>query len=105
MSKWPIIPLKGHIVEVSNRKGATEAEMLSVTNTGGFVRSLDVFDKQVYSQDASTYKLVQYNDLAYNPSRINRSPDANFLKAGLSARCIRLYAVENRCCHSSSYTS
>ncbi len=31
----------------------------------------DVFDKQVFSQDASNYKLVRFNDIAYNPSRIN----------------------------------
>jgi len=71
MSKWPTTSLKGHIVEVSIRKGETPAEVLSVTNTVGFVRSLDVFDKQVFSQDASNYKLVRFNDLAYNPSRIN----------------------------------
>jgi type I restriction enzyme S subunit len=71
MSAWPIVPLAGHIDEVSVRKGDTTAEILSVTNTAGFVRSLDVFDKQVFSQDASNYKLVQLNDLAYNPSRIN----------------------------------
>jgi len=71
MSRWPITPLKGHIAEVSIRKGETPAEVLSVTNTAGFVRSLDVFDKQVFSQDPSNYKLVRFNDLAYNPSRIN----------------------------------
>jgi type I restriction enzyme, S subunit len=71
MSRWPIIPLKGHISEVSLRKGETNAEVLSVTNTNGFVRSLDVFDKQVFSQDTSNYKLVKFNDIAYNPSRIN----------------------------------
>lgn len=71
MIAWTNTPLKGHIVEVSVRKGATPAEILSVTNANGFVRSLDVFDKQVFSQDSSNYKLVSLNDLAYNPSRIN----------------------------------
>src|SRR5882762_4456154 len=71
MSKWPTIPLRGHVDEVSMRKGETLAEILSVTNTRGFVRSLDVFDKQVFSEDARNYKLVRFNDLAYNPSRIN----------------------------------
>ena len=71
MSRWPIRQLKGHVVEVSQRKGETSAEVLSVTNVAGFVRSLEVFDKQVFSQDTSAYKLVSYNDLAYNPSRIN----------------------------------
>lgn len=71
MSKWLTTPLRGHITEVSIRKGETPAEILSVTNTDGFVRSLDVFDKQVFSQDARNYKLVCFNELAYNPSRIN----------------------------------
>ncbi len=71
MSRWLVTPLKGHITEVSIRKGDTPAEILSVTNTDGFVRSLDVFDKQVFSEDSSNYKLVRFNDLAYNPSRIN----------------------------------
>jgi type I restriction enzyme S subunit len=71
MSRWPVLPLKGHIFEVSLRKGETNTQVLSVTNTNGFVRSLDVFDKQVFSQDTSNYKLVSFNDIAYNPSRIN----------------------------------
>jgi type I restriction enzyme, S subunit len=71
MSNWPTIPLKGLIVEVSLRKGDKPADVFSVTNSDGFVRSLEVFDKQVFSQDTSNYKLVKYNDIAYNPSRIN----------------------------------
>jgi type I restriction enzyme, S subunit len=71
MTRWPLTPLAGHISEVTIRKGDSEAEILSVTNNRGFVRSLEVFDKQVFSEDASNYKLVRYNDLAYNPSRIN----------------------------------
>jgi type I restriction enzyme, S subunit len=71
MSRWPIIPLKGHISEISQRVGTSSVEILSVTNNAGFVRSLDVFDKQVFSEDMSNYKLVKHNDIAYNPSRIN----------------------------------
>jgi restriction endonuclease S subunit len=71
MGKWQFVALKGHIQEVSIRKGERPAEILSVTNTSGFVRSLDVFDKQVFSEDARNYKLVRFNELAYNPSRIN----------------------------------
>ncbi len=71
MSKWPTVPLRGHIAEVSERKGGQQVEILSVTNTNGFVRSLEVFDKQVFSEDASSYKVVRAGDLAYNPSRIN----------------------------------
>jgi type I restriction enzyme S subunit len=71
MSKRPATSLREHIFEISIRKGETPAEILSVTNRDGFVRSLDVFDKQIFSQDASNYKLVRFDDLAYNPSRIN----------------------------------
>ena len=71
MSRWTKALLKEHITEISVRKGETLAEILSVTNANGFVRSLDVFDKQVFSQDSTSYKLVSFNDLAYNPSRIN----------------------------------
>ncbi len=71
MSTWSTTPLRGLIAEVSVRKGGTSPEILSVTNANGFVRSLDVFDKQVFSHDTSNYKLVSFNDLAYNPSRIN----------------------------------
>lgn len=71
MNRWPTISLKGYIMEVSIRKGNIPTDVLSITNTGGFVRSLEVFDKQVFSQDTSNYKLVRFDDLAYNPSRIN----------------------------------
>jgi type I restriction enzyme S subunit len=71
MSKWSTMPLKGHIREVSQRKGDAQAEILSVTNSEGFVRSLDMFDKRVFSEDSSSYKLVKHNDIVYNPSRIN----------------------------------
>jgi type I restriction enzyme S subunit len=67
----PTVPLKGHITEISARKGNTRTEILSVTNANGLVRSLDTFDKQVYSADTSAYKLVQHDDLVYNPSRVN----------------------------------
>lgn len=34
-------------------------EVLSCTKSGGFVRSLDFFDKQVYSNDLTTYKVIK----------------------------------------------
>lgn len=71
MNRWPTTSLKGYIMEVSIRKGNIPTDVLSITNTGGFVRSLEVFDKQVFSQDTSNYKLVRFDNLAYNPSRIN----------------------------------
>jgi type I restriction enzyme, S subunit len=60
---------------VSERKvrvgDSTDLEVLSVVNTGKFVRSDELFEKQVYSKDLSKYKLVEKWDYAYNPYRIN----------------------------------
>lgn len=70
MSRWVGIPLREHVREVTTRRGESEAEILSVTNNG-FVRSRDVFDKQIFSENTANYKLVQFGDLAYNPTRVN----------------------------------
>ena len=57
MSRWPVKSLKGHISEVSVRKGDMPAEVLSVTNTEGFVRSLEVF---VVTGILTEYLLVKH---------------------------------------------
>ena len=46
-------------------------KVFSVTNSSGFVPSLDYFKKDVFSKDLSNYKIVKRGMLAYNPSRIN----------------------------------
>ena len=46
-------------------------KVFSVTNSNGFVPSLDYFKKDVFSKDLSNYKIVKRGMLAYNPSRIN----------------------------------
>jgi type I restriction enzyme, S subunit len=70
MTKWQSTLLREYVREVGTRRRDTPAEILSVTNNG-FVRSREVFDKQIFSEDVSNYKLVQFGDLAYNPTRIN----------------------------------
>ena len=47
------------------------ATVCSVTNSQGFVLSTESFTKEVFSKELRTYKLVERNQLAYNPSRIN----------------------------------
>ncbi len=47
------------------------ATVCSVTNSQGFVWSTEFFTKEVFSKELRTYKLVERNQLAYNPSRIN----------------------------------
>ncbi|MDO6472160.1 restriction endonuclease subunit S [Maribacter sp. 1_MG-2023] len=60
------------IKEVKGRnKSLSNKNVYSVTNSEGFIRSDEYFDKQVFSKDLSNYKLVRHNQFAYNPSRIN----------------------------------
>lgn len=44
---------------------AVDAEVFSVTKYDGFVRSLDYFERQVFSRDTGNYKVVRRDDLAY----------------------------------------
>jgi type I restriction enzyme S subunit len=71
MKNWETKPLGEFIEERTERLRENSATVYSVTNDSGFVRSLDLFDKQVFSKDTSNYKRVGFFDLAYNPSRIN----------------------------------
>ena len=48
-----------------------EYKVLSAVNTGKLILSDDYFDKQVYSKDIGKYLIVNKNDFAYNPARIN----------------------------------
>ena len=71
MSRWPTKLLGEFVQERTERLGQAPATIYSVTNEKGFVRSLDLFDKQVFSKDTANYKRIEFSDLAYNPSRIN----------------------------------
>ena len=71
MKPWPIKSLGEFVEERTDRLDQDSTTMYSVTNESGFVRSLDLFDKQVFSANTSNYKRVGFRDLAYNPSRIN----------------------------------
>jgi type I restriction enzyme, S subunit len=69
---WKEERLGKHIQEISVRNNDTlNAQVLSVTNTQGFVLSEDYFDKQVFSKNLTNYKVVARGQLAYNPSRLN----------------------------------
>ena len=65
--------LKDLIKEKSIRnKENTIKEVYSVNNKYGFILQAEQFkDREVASEDTSNYKIVQYNDFAYNPARIN----------------------------------
>ncbi len=59
------------VEERTERLGKQSATIYSVTNQSGFVRSLELFDKQVFSADTKNYKRVAFGDIAFNPSRLN----------------------------------
>jgi len=71
MSSLLIKPIGEFIEERTERLGKNSTTIYSVTNDKGFVRSLDLFDKQVFSINTGNYKRVEFKDIAYNPSRIN----------------------------------
>jgi len=64
--------LKEFVTEYSVRnRDVAFRRVFSVTNSSGFMPSTDYFNKEVFSKDLSTYKIVKPGMLAYNPSRIN----------------------------------
>lgn len=66
------ISLGSVIEECSERNRTSRAtEVFSVTNSEGFIKSTEYFDKEVFSKNTSNYKVVYKGQFAYNPSRIN----------------------------------
>lgn len=77
--------LGNYIEECKNtlKEKVDNVEVFSVTNRG-FSSSEELFKEQVFSKDLSNYKIVNINEFAYNPSRINIGSIAfnNKLKIG-----------------------
>ena len=95
ISKWLTLPLKSslikgivelafshaatsntlgcYITQISQRnKTGKDLPVLSVSNKHGFVEQSEQFeDRIIASDDTSNYKIVDINDFAYNPARIN----------------------------------
>lgn len=64
----------GELIKVkSNRNKNNEIDLvLSVSNTKGFIAQSEQFeDRTVASSDISNYKIVEKDDFAFNPARIN----------------------------------
>lgn len=63
---WRAVRL-GDVARETNQRAdlAPEAEVFSVTKHSGFVRSLEYFDRQVFSRDTANYKVVRRGELAY----------------------------------------
>lgn len=61
-----------YLKEISERnKDLKITNVLSVTNSRGFINQADQFDRVVASEDATNYKIVRKWQFAYNPSRVN----------------------------------
>lgn len=57
-------------ISIRNKKGMVN-NVLSVTNSRGFINQSEQFDRSVASKDLSNYKIVKKGQFAYNPSRVN----------------------------------
>ena len=68
MEKWKRIKLKEVLTEVTERnKDEKVKNVLSVTNSQGFVKQEDYFEGTVHSQNISNYKIIRKNQFAYHP--------------------------------------
>ena len=64
----------GNVIEQISKRNKNNAiqNVLSVSNRQGFIKQSDQFEnRNVASEDTSNYKIVEKNDLAFNPARIN----------------------------------
>lgn len=80
--KWEEKKLGEYLIYKSNRNKDFKVELvLSVSNKKGFISQDEQFDGyEVASKDLSNYKIVDKNDIAYNPSRINVGSIARLIK-------------------------
>lgn len=71
--EWEEKRLKNFLIHVSKRNKRNEVQnVLSVSNTKGFISQSEQFEKhRVASKDVTNYKIVSKGEFAYNPSRIN----------------------------------
>ena len=64
----------GDVIEQISKRNKNNAiqNVLSVSNRQGFIKQSNQFEnRNVASEDTSNYKIVEQNDFAFNPARIN----------------------------------
>ena len=64
----------GNVIEQISKRNKNNAiqNVLSVSNRQGFIKQSDQFEnRNVASEETSNYKIVEKNDFAFNPARIN----------------------------------
>ena len=75
----------GSLLKRKRNKAKNEkikAPVYAVTNNSGFVLSSSLHDFTIHSEDTSNYMVVEKNDFAYNPSRLNIGSIAYFDNEG-----------------------
>ena len=69
---WQVEELGNITNSITEKVGKrTDIKVLSPVNTGDLLLSEEYFTKQVYSKNLAKYIIVEPNDFAYNPARIN----------------------------------
>lgn len=68
---WSVKSLSDITTNIRTRVHENTYKVLSAVNSGRLQLSEEYFAKQVFSKDISNYIVVEANDFAYNPSRIN----------------------------------
>lgn len=70
--KVNVVKLKDYLKESSIKNNKNQIQnVLSVTNSRGFINQDEQFERSVASKDLKGYKIVKKGQFAYNPSRIN----------------------------------
>jgi len=70
-SEWQFVPVNAIAQESTLRNGSnSELPVILCSKHIGFVRSLDYFKKQIFSNDTSNYKVVKRNWIAYPSNHI-----------------------------------
>lgn len=71
--QYSSVHLKVILREISRKnKNRDNNNILSVSNSLGFIKQSEQFeDREIASSDTSNYKIVNKNEYAYNPARIN----------------------------------
>ena len=68
---WEYIGLGSVTTEIRTKAKSQQLPVLSAVRTGNLVLSEDYFIKQVYSKDTGKYIIVEPDNFAYNPARVN----------------------------------
>ena len=87
------------LTEVSERnKYEKIQQVLSVSNSRGFILPEEQFDRKVASENLSNYKIVRLGQYAYNPSRINVGSIArlNDWKEAVISPMYTVFEIENQ---------